>query len=218
MAFGLFGDTSAEGFERSCYTQGAMVFTIFPGPPASIRELRHIGAQVDFLAGVTGRGTKVFLSQSLLAVPFPLLVIRRAMDCRLTLRLVLHGLTKRGINPVSVLGRVAWNFAPTEDTGTTGSCGDALADSIPDPDPNDGDNEVEARSEIHTGMELRERVQDKLFQEQFLSQLALALAQAVSHMSCPGSRTRQAASPTAPSLDKSQPDIGGNPGRIDGLI
>jgi hypothetical protein len=34
----------------------------------------------------------------------------------------------------------------------SGSCGDALADSVPDPDPDDGDNELETRSEIHTGM------------------------------------------------------------------
>jgi hypothetical protein len=40
---------------------------------------------------------------------------------------------------------------PTGNNGTSGSCGDALADSVPDPDPDDGDNELETRSEIHTG-------------------------------------------------------------------
>uniref|UniRef100_A0A8H7XJL8 Chitinase n=1 Tax=Psilocybe cubensis TaxID=181762 RepID=A0A8H7XJL8_PSICU len=38
---------------------------------------------------------------------------------------------------------------PKENNGTSGSCADALADSVPDPDPDDGDDELETRSEEH---------------------------------------------------------------------
>ncbi|KAF8966666.1 hypothetical protein BDZ97DRAFT_1807457 [Flammula alnicola] len=188
--------------------EGAVVFTIFPGTPASIGAQAtvtvdgaitmsftsntqgveaHIGAQVDFLAGATGLGSTVgpynFYHQEFTLYDQSLSFsesTRRSLPAA-------HDSASDGLALGPSFGITQFHEAenksrfsaregsleprglfsglfncpqPTEDTGTSGSCGDALADSVPDPDPDDGDNELEARSEIHT-VQLERRVSVK---------------------------------------------------------